>query len=209
MYQVGAFDQPAMKQANGPVSRPFGQRPIARKVALFLTMLSTLAAAGFGLERPVHARATASIPTGCSQQGVVARAVTRLTGPSSMRLDDGSEIKLAGVLLPTALDTAGNPEKMAPCRHCTRETCCTYRGQCRGDLSAVTPARSLRPATGPRVYPSAGPTALVAGPAGRIGPSPRQPGAVVRSLRHCPFGPRSRGTKRQPGVMEQFGLRRP
>ena len=114
MYQVGAFDQPAMKQANGHSSRRFGHRPIARKVALFLTMLSTLTAAAFGLEKPGHAHGAASNPTGCKPQDVVARAVTRLTGPSSMRLDDGSEIKLAGVLLPTALDTAGNPEKWPP-----------------------------------------------------------------------------------------------
>ena len=140
MYQVGAFDQPAMKQANGHAGRPLDHRPAARKLALFLTVLSTLSVAGFGLEEPGHALGTASNPIGCKQQDVVGRAVTRLTGPSSMRLDDSSEIKLAGVLLPTALDTAGNPEKWPPAEAAREQLAALAVGHA-VEISARSPQR--------------------------------------------------------------------
>ena len=67
-----------------------------------------------GADQHARARPATSASADCAPRISLARAVTRLTGTASLRLDDGTEVTLAGVLLPHMLDAAGRPEKWPP-----------------------------------------------------------------------------------------------
>ena len=114
MYQVSDFDQPVVEQADDLESadRHTRLRLVPRYVGV--AVIGILALLILWAQRTVLARPTTSTSTACAPQTNFARTVVRLTGTTSMRLDDGTEVKLAGILLPHMLDTAGRPEKWTP-----------------------------------------------------------------------------------------------
>ncbi len=114
MYQVSDFDQPMVGQADDRQSAGHHTHRQTASKTVGTALLGILALVVLWAQQSALARSAASPSTACEPHIDFARAVVRLTGTSSMRLDDGTEVKLAGILLPHKLDAAGKPETWPP-----------------------------------------------------------------------------------------------